>query len=116
MENQEIASLIIQTFVALVMIIFGINQIKSPAGWLTYMPRFVRFILPVEPTTFMKLHGTTNIALGVLLFSGFQQPASVVMALVWWILILPFAFYYHWTVGLRDLAIIGSLAALLFLI
>lgn len=115
MTDSEIAGLLIRFGVGLVMIVFGINQMRSPTGWLAYMPPFVRFILPIDSKLFMRMHGVTNLVLGALLLSGLWLPVAACIALAWWIWILPFATYYHWTVGLRDLAIILALLALVYL-
>ncbi|MDB5181361.1 MAG: hypothetical protein JWP13_124 [Candidatus Saccharibacteria bacterium] len=79
------------------------------------MPGIVRFLMPVKPSSFMRVHGIGNLALGILLVSGLFQPVSIWLALLWWAWVSPFAFYYEFTVGLRDLAIIMALISLLIL-
>lgn len=116
MNDTDIAIWLIRISVGLTMVIYGIHQIKSPAKWLHYMPGAVRFILPVSSTTFMQSHGAINLALGVVLMSGLFAPVAACISLVWWLSITPFAFYYDWTVGVRDLVITASLLALIYLV
>lgn len=113
MTRVEVAALLIRLGVGIVMALFGISQMKSPEPWLRYIPRFFRFIMPVKPTGFMRLHGFLNIALGVLLAASIWQPAMTWICAIWWLTITPFAFYYEFSVGLRDLAIIMSLVAVI---
>jgi hypothetical protein len=113
MQDVEVAALLIRLVVGVVMVLFGISQMRSPEKWLKYIPGLLRFIMPIKPASFMRIHSLGNLGLGLLLASGLWQPASIWLALVWWILVLPFAFYYEYTVGLRDAAIIMALIALL---
>ncbi len=115
MTDQAIAELLIRLSVGIVMVIFGLTQIKQPDKWLRYMPGIVRFILPLQPTTFLRIHGLGNVSLGLLLMSGLAQPVSACLALAWWIFVTPFAAYYDWTVGLRDFAISMALLALVYM-
>lgn len=115
MSDIETAELIIRLSIGLAMIVFGASQMKSPEKWLKYMPGIIRFLMPIKPTSFMRMHSVGNISLGFLLAAGLFQPVSIWMALLWWIWVSPFAFYYEFTVGLRDLAIIMSLVSLLLL-
>ncbi len=115
MEAIDTASLLIRLGIGSVMVLFGISQQKSPQNWLGYIPGLVRFILPIKPEQFMRIHSLGNIALGSLLISGAWPTVSVCLALGWWLWVLPFAFYKDFTIGMRDLAIVMSLAALLAL-
>lgn len=115
MDKIDTARLLIRLGVGIVMLLFGLSQIKSPAKWLGYIPGFLKFIMPIRPTSFMRLHSLGNIVLGGLLVSSFWQPVSIWLALIWWGTILPFAFYYGYTTGLRDFAIIMALVSLLLL-
>lgn len=115
MDNIDTATLLIRLGVGGVMLLFGISQIKSPEKWLKYMPSLIRFLMPIKPESFMRIHSLGNLGLGLLLITGLLQPLSIGLALAWWIWVLPFAFSYDYTVGLRDFAIIMALAALLVL-
>lgn len=115
MQDIHTARLLIQIGVGIVMILFGLSQITSPDKWLKYLPRFVRFIMPVKPTNFMRAHSLGNLGLGILLAIGVWQPAVIWITIFWWISILPFAFYAEYSIGLRDVAIILSLIGLLLL-
>lgn len=115
MDTIDTASLLLRLGVGVVMLLFGISQVKSPEKWLKYIPGLIRFLMPVKPESFMRIHSFGNLGLGFLLVSGLFQPVSIWLALVWWLWVLPFAFFYEYTVGLRDLAIIMALLALLAL-
>lgn len=116
MDDYKIAELLIRFGVGIVMVVFGLHQIKSPASWQHYIPGLVRFMMPISSSTFMRLHGSGNVSLGLLLMSGLIQPVSACLALAWWLWVLPFAAYYDWTVGLRDFAIAMALLALVYLV
>jgi hypothetical protein len=116
MESAETAAILIRIGVGIVQAVFGISQFKSPHKWTSYMPGLIRFILPVSPETFMRVHAMGNLALGILLLAGLWMPVTIWLALAWWIWILPFAFYKDFSIGMRDTAIIMSLIALLVLI
>lgn len=115
MNSVHTAELLIRLGIGIVMILFGLNQILKPAKWQVYIPGFLRFIMPFKPTSFLRLHGSLNVLFGILLAVGIWQPVSIWIAAIWWTAILPFAFFYAYSVGLRDAAIIMSLVALLVL-
>jgi len=111
----DIAIWLIRLGVALNMVAFGIHQIISPKPWIEeYVPQWV-MKMRISPKTIMQIHGGGNLILGLFLVSGFWSQASAVSALVWWVLILPFAFYGSWKAGMRDVAITFALAALVWL-
>jgi hypothetical protein len=72
--------------------------------------------MPFKPTSFMRSHGLINLLLGVLLMVGVWQPVITWIVIFWWASITPFAFYYEFAVGIRDISIIMSLIALLILV
>jgi hypothetical protein len=115
MNDTETAIVLIRVGVGIVQIAFGLSQQFAPEKWLCYIPGFLRFIMPIKPTTFMRVHSLGNLSLGLLLVSGLWMPTAIWLALGWWIWILPFAFYKDMTIGLRDFAIIMSLITLLVL-
>jgi uncharacterized protein YjeT (DUF2065 family) len=115
MSDIEIARLLIRSAVGFVMLCFGIYQMYRPAAWIKYIPRAVKFVMPLQPATIMRIHSLGNLSLGLLLIAGVLQPLSLFAALAWWIFILPFCARIDITEGLRDLAIICSLAALILL-
>lgn len=115
MDHVQTASLLIRLGVGVVMVLFGLSQLRSPELWLTYIPRIIRFFMPMEPKIFMRIHSLGNLGLGLLLCLGIWFPVILWITIFWWISILPFAFYYEYTVGLRDVSIILALIALLML-
>ncbi len=115
MDDRQIAEFLIRVSVGLTMFIFGAHQIVSPQRWLHYIPGPLKFIMPIQPTTFLRIHGSGNILLGVLLITDPFPPVSICLALTWWLWVMPFAFYYDWTVGLRDFAIAMALLAVVYL-
>jgi uncharacterized protein YjeT (DUF2065 family) len=115
MDNIDTASLLIRGGIGLVMVLFGLSQLRKPEKWLKYIPKLIQFLMPVKPESFMRVHSLGNISLGLLLLTGLFQPLTIWLAIAWWIWVSPFAFYYEVTVGLRDFAIIMALVALLVL-
>jgi hypothetical protein len=101
---------------ALTMILFGLNQFINPENWIKYIPDSIVPYLPTTTENFMKMHALANIALGVLLLSGWQPIIVTSIVLAWWASIIPFAALVDWTIGVRDTAIGLSLAALIFLL
>lgn len=98
---------------SLVMVLFGLNQLLRPNYWLQYVPDWAtRFM---SPYTIMNIHGLINVALGLLLFSGWNASTVICLTLLWFLSILPFAYSVDWTIGLRDTSIILSLLALFYL-
>lgn len=111
----EIASLIISIGVALTMITFGVNQFLDPKPWIDeYMPDWLKKIALTSEAK-MKLHALGNFLLGLLLISGLYKLTVSIISLIWWLSILPFAFYGSWKAGMRDLSIISALIALVIL-
>lgn len=93
--------------VSLAMLAFGLNQFLSPKTWVKqYLPTWFQKLLLLPPITFMRLHALGNLALGSLFLLGLFPGLIPLFVLVWWLTILPFAFWHDWTIGLRDLAII----------
>jgi hypothetical protein len=115
MDFVETASLLIRLGIGFNMVVFGLSQLRSPQKWLPYMPKIIQFLMPIKPTSFMRIHSFGNIILGLLLMIGLWQPVSIWLALLWWASILPFAFLYEFGVGIRDLSIVMCLIALLVL-
>jgi len=98
---------------ALLMIIFGIDQLLRPGDWLQYVPLWVQQMMSREDV--MRLHAITNIVLGLLLLSGWNSQIIAVVAFFWFLSILPFAFMVDWKIGLRDTVITTSILASLLL-
>ena len=115
MNGVEAAALLIRVSVGSVQVLFGLSQQRSPQDWLGYVPKPLQLLLPVKPVNFMRIHSLGNIGIGLWLLSGLVLPVAIWVSLLWWIWILPFAFYKAMSIGLRDFAIIMSLIALLLL-
>src|SRR6185369_11440307 len=108
--------LTIRLAVSLVMISFGISQVLNPSPWIEeYMPEFLKKIPNISPTLIMRMHSLGNIALGIMFLLGLFTRTGSIITLIWWLSILPFAFYGSWKTGVRDLAIIASILAVLLL-
>jgi hypothetical protein len=101
---------------ALTMVVFGLHQFAKPQDWLHYLPEWFQKMSPLSPATDMRLHALGNIVFGAWLASGLFPLASVWVALIWWITVLPFAFRVSWSIGMRDLSITIGLAALVIMV
>jgi hypothetical protein len=60
----------------------------------------------------MKEHGAANFVLGGLLLLNIKPEWLYWIVLVWWLSILPFAFYEDWRSGMRDVVIIAGIIGL----
>lgn len=98
------------------MIAFGISQLISPKAWIGYIPSWLARLLPMYPAMFMITHAAGNLTLGWLLLLGLFPVVVGSATLVWWVSILPFAFMYQWTIGMRDLSIVAALVSYLLLV
>lgn len=112
----EPAIIVIRTAVGLTMVVFGIHQMVNPKSWSGYLPESLRKRLSLPTDHFLRLHGFGNAVLGAIFALGLWPFILTWVVLAWWLSILPFAFYAAWDVGMRDLSIIGALAALLCLL
>lgn len=97
-----------------VMVVYGVSQMVKPSGWYRYVPDWLDKILP-EPL-FMRAHGAVNLGLGLVFMSGWRPVFVSNATLAWWISILPFAFYEDWHSGMRDIAIISGITAVVLLL
>jgi hypothetical protein len=115
-KKMETAIYLIRYGVALTMLAYGIHQFINPGQWLHYIPEWLKKILFISPETFMRSHALGNFLIGIWLVSGLWELTGAIVALVWWISVLPFAFRVQWDIGMRDLSIIAALSALIALL
>lgn len=111
----EQAILLIRLSVALTMVLFGIHQFMNPGQWIDYIPGGLRKFLITTPENTMRMHAIINILLGVWFAVGIYPLVGSWATLLWWVSILPFAFYKDWRIGLRDLSITASVLAVILL-
>lgn len=109
----ELAEILIRLSTASTMILYGITQIVRPQQWFDYLPKFTQKILGSHSVQFMKSHGWGNLSLGLLFALNIQPQLVYWLVLIWWISILPFAFYKDWQDGMRDVVIIAGIIALI---
>lgn len=107
--------LLIRLGTALTMVVFGIDQFARPANWTHYIPDSLAKMSPMSKDMQMRLHAAGNVIFGLWLALGLFPILGAWVALIWWLSILPFSFR-KWDIGLRDLSIIASLAALIILL
>jgi hypothetical protein len=108
----ETGTLLVRLSVAVLMVSYGIHQIIRPQAWLSYIPAWLQKLLPMSTRTFMKEHGAANFVLGGLLLLNIKPEWLYWIVLVWWLSILPFAFYEDWRSGMRDVVIIAGIIGL----
>lgn len=112
MNDIEVAAQLIRVVVGVTMVSFGVHQLINPQSWSDYLPEWFCKLLPESPNTFMRTHGVGNLSLGLIFAIGLWPAILDWVVLLWWLSILPFAFYSDWAVGMRDLSIIAGIAAL----
>jgi hypothetical protein len=108
----DAATLLIRLTVGLLMVSYGVHQIFHPEKWFSYMPAWLQALLPMSTKSFMKEHGVGNFSLGVLMLLNLKPDWLYWIVMVWWLSILPFAFYEDWRNGMRDVVIIASIIGL----
>lgn len=94
---------------ALTMVVFGVHQWRKPQEWVQYVPPFVRRLSPLGEGTLMRAHAAGNVVLGLFLVSMAAPYLALLLAFLWWLSIVPFAFRVNWTIGMRDLSVTLSL-------
>jgi uncharacterized membrane protein YphA (DoxX/SURF4 family) len=103
---------------AVVLLSFGIHQWKHPKEWVMAIPKEIVAVLPKDPESFMKMHATVNIVLGVWLLTGFLVKVSAGVAALWMggiVFLLAYDFQQNWQIMVRDLGITFALLALFLL-
>src|SRR3989338_9372942 len=101
-SGMDAAEWFIRIGTSLVMLSFGTHQLWRPEPWFEYMPEWLMRPKPLSPAGKMRLHGAGDGLPGLLLVSAVLPRTGARLALVWWLSILPFAFYGGWKTGLRD--------------
>ena len=104
--------------IGILMIVFGLRQLKKPLEWNNYIPDFAHPIIHSEEkeARIMRIHATGNVMLGLFLVSGIAPLLAAWFALLWWIAVAPFGFIKRFQIGLRDTSIISAIAALILLL
>lgn len=95
------------------MIVFGVDQLIRPKGWISYLPKFVTHIVPFGKEAIMRAHAAGNILIGVFLVVPVLPVLSIVVTIIWWLSILPAAYKENWRIGARDTVITIALLSLL---
>jgi uncharacterized protein YjeT (DUF2065 family) len=101
--------------IGLNMVIFGAHQIVQPKRWRHYIPGWLQELLPVEPETAMRVHGSGNVSLGLWFMSGVLVNISAIFVAAWWAFILPFCGRVSWRAGVRDASILSAVIAIILL-
>ncbi len=98
--------------ISALMITFGVDQLIRPEKWINYLPGFVH-MMPFSDEAVMQAHAAGNVLVGMLLLAPILPILSVIVALIWWLSILPAAYKENWRIGARDTAITIALLSLL---
>lgn len=110
------ALFLIKLAAALIMIIFGIDQIVNPKNWIHYLPTWFGERYPIKRENVMRIQGIGNLVLAVFLVSGIFPFVAAWLVFAWWIATLPFAFMHDWRLGMRDLVVTICILAMIYLI
>lgn len=95
------------------MISFGLSQMLSPRCWIHYVPKLVDGLLPISKRSVIRLHGTGNLSLGVILLVGYGFRPVWTMNAAWWANVAIMCGRKDWKTGLRDMAILSAIIGLL---
>lgn len=107
--------LILRLGLAIVFISFGVDQLVHGEVWFAYLPSFLHWIAFGNHAFFMQMHALGNIALGILLLTGYFHPWVAGFATVWLASITIATFFVDWTIAVRDLGLAATALALYFL-
>ena len=112
MNYPKVSNLILRVGLALTFLFSGYDLITSPSSWVSFVPFWMKNMLPVDVLTYIQIQGGVEILLALALLSGFfLRPAAFLAALEMVAILL---LYGVDAVTFRDLAILGGSLALFF--
>ncbi len=97
-SKKDYATALIRISLALVLLWFGIDQLRNPDYWVGFIPPWFGSLLPIEINTFIMHNGIIEVLLGLLLLVGFY---TRVVAFIVFLHLLSIAV----AVGYNDIAI-----------
>jgi len=71
-KNKDYSVFIIRIGLALVLLWFGIDEIRNPEKWFSYFPQSFIPLLPFDLNLFFILNGIFEVVVGILLLIGFK--------------------------------------------
>ncbi len=74
-ERKELATPLIRIGLALVLLWFGIEQLRNQDLWIGYIPPWAFDAIPLQPATFVLFNGIFDFSMGALLLAGFYTRA-----------------------------------------
>jgi hypothetical protein len=91
------------------MVSFGVHQIRRPRAWTHYIPDWLAALLPVSRTTAMRVHGSGNLSLGLVLVLFSQAQLTWLLVAAWWAFVTPLCGRVDWRAGARDASILAAI-------
>jgi hypothetical protein len=107
------AARILSLSVGATMVSFGVSQIRKPGKWARYIPGWLDSMLPTSRATSMRIHGSGNVSLGLLLIGKYKSRKPWFLAALWWAWVAPLCGRVNWRAGMRDLSILSAIIAVL---
>ena len=82
-RSTHIAQLLLRIGLAIVFVWFGLHQLYSPQSWTAWIPSWFLNLGWVDAVTFIRGHALVNVALGLLLLSGWQVRWIAIGVTLW---------------------------------
>ena len=104
------APVVLRIAIAFVLLWFGIDELRHPAFWTTYLPKWLLTILPLAPVTLVALNGTVEFMIGLALLIGVRTRTFAALAALH-LLAIVLAVGYN-DIGVRDFGLFLAAVAL----
>ncbi len=106
------AELILRIGLGIMPLAFGIDQLRDFRPWQAFVPSSLTWTQWPSRNAFWTSHALINIALGLVLLSGFQTKIAALLAAIWLGIIALVTVSTDWRVALRDVALCLAAIAL----
>jgi len=111
-SRKEYSTAIIRISLALVLLWFGIDQLRNPDYWVGFLPPWLSQLLPVSINTFLLFNGIIEIIIGIFLLVGSYTRVFGVIAFLH---LLPIAVAVGYNdIAIRDLGLAAMALSLVF--
>ena len=111
-KNKDYSVFIIRIGLALVLLWFGIDEIRNPENWFSYFPQALIPLLPFDLNLFFILNGIFEVVVGSLLLIGFKTRIVAFIAALH-LLSITLSLGYN-DVAIRDLGLMLMAVSLIF--
>jgi len=111
-SKKDYSVAIIRISLALVLLWFGIDELRHPEYWVGFFPPWLTPLLPVSSDAFLAFNGLVEITIGALLLIGFYARVFGAIACLH-LLFIAAAVGYN-DIAIRDLGLAAMALSLVF--